>query len=98
MKTLKTININGNNFALPEGMTGKDIQALAGFLCTLTEVGREYDYDTGNSIHYESLAGVSVQVSELRVTTKEEAQAQSRVSRDNYHTREAKRKEAAAES
>ena len=56
MKTLKTININGNNFALPEGMSAKDIQALAGFLCTLSEVGREYDYDTGESIHFETLA------------------------------------------
>jgi hypothetical protein len=85
MKTLKTININGNNFALPAGMSGKDIQALAGFLCTLTEVGREYDYDTGESIHFESLAGVSVQVSELRVTTKEEAKKLASESRERYH-------------
>ena len=87
MKTLKTININGNNFALPEGMTGKDIQALAGFLCTLSEVGREYDYDTGESIHFETLAGVSVQVSELKVTTKEEARKLANQSRDRYQQR-----------
>lgn len=87
MKTLKTININGNNFALPEGMSAKDVQALAGFLCTLSEVGREYDYDTGESIHFETLAGVSVQVSELRVTTKEEARKQASESRERYQQR-----------
>ena len=87
MKTLKTININGNNFALPEGMTGKDIQALAGFLCTLSEVGREYDYDTGESIHFETLAGVSVQVSELRVVSKDEAKKLASESRERYQQR-----------
>lgn len=88
MKTLKTINVNGNNFALPEGMSAKDIQALAGFLCTLTEVGREYDYDTGESIYYESLTGVSVQVSELRVmASKEEARKVANESRERYQQR-----------
>jgi hypothetical protein len=87
MKTLKTININGNNFGLPEGMTGKDIQALAGFLCTLSEVGREYDYDTGESIHFETLAGVSVQVSELRVVSKDEAKKLASESRERYQQR-----------
>jgi hypothetical protein len=87
MKTLKTININGNNFALPEGMSAKDIQALAGFLCTLSEVGREYDYDTGESIHFETLAGVSVQVSELRVVPKDEAKKLASESRERYQQR-----------
>jgi hypothetical protein len=87
MKTLKTININGNNFALPEGMSAKDIQALAGFLCTLSEVGREYDYDTGESIHFETLAGVSVQVSELRVVSKDEAKKLASESRERYQQR-----------
>ena len=87
MKTLKTININGNNFALPEGMSAKDVQALAGFLCTLSEVGREYDYDTGESIHFETLAGVSVQVSELRVVSKDEAKKLANQSRERYQQR-----------
>jgi hypothetical protein len=97
-KSVKILKINGTRFALPESMPAKDVQSLAGFLCTLTEVGSEYDYDTGESIYYECTEGVSVQVMDTDLMTKADAKALAKMSRDNYHTREAKRKETAAES
>jgi hypothetical protein len=97
-KSVKVLKINGTRFALPESMPTKDVQSLVGFLCTLAEVGSEYDYDTGESIYYESTEGVSVQVMNTTLISRDDAKALAKISRDNYHTREAKRKEAAAES
>ncbi len=44
----KIITINGNRFVLPEGFSSKDIQALAGFLVTLTRIDYEYCYNSGD--------------------------------------------------
>ena len=66
MKTVKTIVIDNNRFALPEGMSSKDIQALAGFLCSLTTVGSEYNYDASEYVYYDN-GGVSIRVSECEV-------------------------------
>ena len=83
MNTIKTISINGNTFALPEGMTAKDIQSLAGFLCALTTVRNDYNYDTSTYLH--SLGdGVQVQVAEREMISKEEAQTIEKESRAKY--------------
>jgi hypothetical protein len=88
MTTAKTININGNMFALPEGMPAKDIQSLAGFLCSLATVRSDYNYD--NSEYMYSLGdGVQVQVSDREIIPKEEAQSIEKITRDNYLTRKA---------
>ena len=84
--TVKTIVIDGNRFALPEGMTSKDIQALAGFLCTLTSLGTEYNYDRGDYMHY-SNGGVSVQVAEATILTKAEARDLGDQSRARYQAK-----------
>ena len=93
MKTVKTIVIDGNRFALPEGMAAKDIQSLAGFLCTLTTLGSEYNYDNSEYVYYDN-GGVSIKVSECEVVTKTEARDLADQSRERYQARRAAEKAA----
>jgi len=86
MKTVKTISINGTTYGLPEGMASKDIQALAGFLCTFTAMGSEYNYDDSEYMHYAN-GGVTVQVSETPVVTKAEAREVGDQSRARYQAK-----------
>lgn len=48
---MKTINVNGTRFALPDTMSTKDIQALVGFLATLQTIEGHYNYETHNSLY-----------------------------------------------
>jgi len=86
----KVIRINSERFVLPESMSTKDIQALAGFLCTLHTVGNDYDYDSSSYLHYAG-PGAQVQLEEVDLLTKAESEAQSTASRKAY---EAKREAA----
>ena len=88
MKTVKTISIEGNRYVLPEGMALKDIQALVGFLCTLTNLGSEYNYDDAEYVHYTN-GGVSIQVTDSTVMTKAEARELGEQSRARYQARQA---------
>jgi hypothetical protein len=83
MNTTKTISINGNMFALPEGMTSKDVQSLAGFLCTLCTVRNDYNYDSSTYM-YSLGEGVQVQVADRDMLSKEEAQTIESESRARY--------------
>jgi len=83
MTTVKTININGNVFALPDGMTNKDVQALAGFLCALTQVRSDYNYDTSEYV-YSLGDGVQVQIMEREMLTKEQALTIEKETRARY--------------
>ena len=93
----KIININGTMFAMPEGMSAKDVQALAGFLITLVPVQAEYDWDTSDYLHYISSRGVEVRLDTADLMDKAEAQARSKTSRERYEARRAAEKAAAAE-
>lgn len=93
MKTVKTIVIDNNRFALPDGMSAKDIQSLAGFLCSLTTLGTEYDYDTSEYVYYDN-GGVSIRVSECNTMTKAEARDLGDQSRERYQARRAAEKAA----
>jgi hypothetical protein len=84
----KIIMIGGNRFALPEGMTSKEIQALAGFLVTLTKVDYEYCWGTGDNFYY-SQEGLSVNLDELVLMTKAEAKAASKKSNEAYEAKKA---------
>ena len=84
--TVKTLSINGTVYGLPDGMSGKDIQALAGFLCTLTSLGSEYNYDDSEYVHY-SNGGVTVQISETALMPKAEARELETQSRARYQAR-----------
>jgi hypothetical protein len=86
MKTVKTISINGTTYGLPEGMASKDIQALAGFLCTFTAMGSEYNYDDSEYVHYTN-GGVTVQVSDSPVLDKADARQLGEQSRLRYQAR-----------
>jgi hypothetical protein len=95
MTKVKTISINGNVFALPEGMTAKDVQALAGFLCALSTLRHDYNYDTSEYL-YSMADGVQVQVAERDLIGKEEARTIEAESRARYKAKRAA--EEAAES
>ena len=95
MNKVKTISINGNVFALPICITAKDVQALAGFLCALSTLRQDYNYDTSEYLY--SLAdGVQVQVAERDLIGKEEARTIEAESRARYKAKRAA--EEAAES
>jgi hypothetical protein len=89
----KVIRINSERFVLPEGMSVKDTQALAGFLLTLNSVGNEYDYDSSSYLHYAG-SGAQVQLEEVDLMTKAEAEAQSTASRKAYEARRAAEQQA----
>ena len=84
----KIINIDGNRYLLPEGMTAKDVQALAGFLVTLTRVDYEYCYGEGESLYY-AKDGAQVSIGEQTLVTREEARAASEKSRLAYEAKKA---------
>lgn len=80
----KVISINGSRFALPEGMSTKDIQALAGFLIGLIPVNQEYDYDASDYLHFPSKQGTEVRVDEVQLVTYEQAKTQHQDSYNRY--------------
>jgi hypothetical protein len=94
MKTSKVLNISGNRYALPEGMSAKDIQALVGFLAMFRSVGSEYDYTTSSYIHYLN-SFISVQLEDMELGDKVEVQAAAAKSYEDWKTKKAE-KEAAA--
>lgn len=96
MTKTKVITIDGHQYALPEGMTSKDTQALAGFLVTLVRLDYEYMYGRGDSLYY-PMSGASVSLSDLTLTTKEDAKAKATAARDESEAkREAEKAETAA--
>ncbi len=92
----KVISINGYRFALPEGMASKDIQALAGFLITLTPVQQEYDYDKSDYMHYQSKQGTEVRVDDVELVGHDAAKAQHQASYERYCAKRDAEKAAAA--
>lgn len=84
----KIITIDSSRYALPEGMSAKDIQALAGFLVTLTRVDYEYCYGQDEAAYYQA-AGAQISISEQELMTKAEARARADKSRAEYEARKA---------
>jgi hypothetical protein len=89
---VKMITIDSSRFILPEGMTTKEIQALAGMLISLVKVEHSYLYPSYDSLFYPG-EGVQVGVTTVTLMTKEEARAKSEASKAAE-----KAKEAAAEA
>jgi GrpB-like predicted nucleotidyltransferase (UPF0157 family) len=81
---VKVISINGSRFALPEGMAAKDVQALAGFLVTLTPVQSEYDYDTSDYMSHLASQGTEVRVDTLELVDRLAAKKQHEESYARY--------------
>ena len=69
-------------------MSIKDIQALAGFLITLTRVDYEYCYGQEESAFY-ARDGALVSVGDQELVTRAEAKAKSEKSRAEYEARKA---------
>jgi hypothetical protein len=84
----KIITIDGSRFILPEGMSTKDIQTLAGMLISLSKVEHCYLYPNYDSLFYPG-EGVQVGVSTATLMTKEEARAKSDQSRDAQEAKKA---------
>jgi len=84
----KIITIDSNKYLLPEGMSIKDIQALAGFLITLTRVDYEYCYGQEESAFY-ARDGALVSIGDQELVTRAEAKAKSEKSRAEYEARKA---------
>ena len=83
----KVISINGSRFALPEGMQSKDIQALAGFLVTLTPVSQEYDYDTSSYVSFLASQGTEVRVDTVELVDRAAALKQHEESLARYRAK-----------
>jgi hypothetical protein len=81
---VKVISINGSRFALPEGMAAKDVQALAGFLVTLTPVHNEYDYDTSDYQSFLASQGTEVRVDTVELVDRAAAKKQHEESYARY--------------
>ena len=84
----KVIVIDGNRYLLPEGMSSKDVQAVAGFLVTLTRVNYEYMWGDGEQAHYAD-KGAEVRIEEVQLVTKAEAKAAADKSRSDYEAKKA---------
>ncbi len=80
----KVISINGSRFALPEGMAAKDVQALAGFLVTLTPVHNEYDYDSSDYQSFLASQGTEVRVDTVELVDRAAAKKQHEESYARY--------------
>jgi hypothetical protein len=83
----KVISINGSRFALPEGMLPKDVQALAGFLVTLTPVSTEYDYDTSDYMAHLASQGTEVRVDTVQLVDRAAAKQQHEESYTRYRAK-----------
>ena len=90
---MKVINIDGQRYQLPEGISTKDIQALAGFLVTLTKVESHYLWGDGDYAFYAD-RGAAVSVEDLQLVTKAEAKAQSDKTRAEYEAKRAAEQQA----
>jgi len=84
----KMITIDNNRYVLPEGMTTKEIQALAGMLISLVKVEHSYLYPNYDSLYYPG-EGVQVGVATVTLMTKEEARAKSEASKAAEKAKEA---------
>ena len=82
----KVITIDSNRYVLPTEMSNKDIQALAGFLITLTRVDYEWMYGQGDSLYFPN-EGAKVSIDQLDLVSKEEAKTRANTAREVYQAK-----------
>ena len=83
---MRILTIDSNRYVLPTDMAAKDIQALAGFLVTLTKVNYEWMYGQGDSLYFAD-EGANVSISQMELVTKEEAKTKAAAARDVYQAK-----------
>jgi hypothetical protein len=84
---MKTIIIDSNRYVLPESMSTKDVQALAGFLITLQRVQYEYIWGTSGGHAYYTDGSAVISLGDVELVTKEKAKADSDASRAAYEAK-----------
>lgn len=89
---MKTINVNGTRFALPDTMSTKDIQSLVGFLATLQTVETHYDYSVSDYL-YDLGRYPEVRIEDTTLTA--DAKAKSEASYEAYKAKRDAEKAAA---
>ena len=92
---MRILTIDNNRYVLPMDMAAKDIQALAGFLVTLTKVDYEWMYGQGDSLYFPA-EGASVSISQMELVSKEEAKTRAAVARSAYEAKKAEEERAKA--
>jgi len=88
MKTVKVLNLSGNRYVLPDGMTTKDIQSLVGFLSVLQVVGNDFDYNKSESVFYANNC-IQLQLEELELGDKAQVKAHCAQSYEDYKAKKA---------
>ena len=83
---MKILTIDSNRYVLPTDMAAKDIQALAGFLVTLTKVDYEWMYGQQESLYFAN-EGAKVSIDQMDLVTKEEAKTKAAAARDVYQAK-----------
>jgi hypothetical protein len=84
---MKTISINGSLFLIPETMTVREVQQLAGALVTLTVIQSEYSYSDSGYMYY-AADGAEVKIKDTDLVTKQEAQDRSSEGRKVYQAKQ----------
>lgn len=93
----KVITLDGQRYALPDGMPSKDVQALAGFLITLTKVDSEWSWSSGDETNwYYPTTGASISVEDMVLTTRAEAKTKSATARADYEAKKLAKERAEA--
>ena len=93
----KVITLDGQRYALPDGMPSKDVQALAGFLITLTKVDSEWSWSSGDETNwYYPTTGASISVEDMALTTRAEAKTKSATARADYEAKKLAKERAEA--
>lgn len=83
---MKILTIDSNRYVLPTDMAAKDIQALAGFLVTLTKVDYEWMYGQEESLYFAN-EGAKVSIDQMDLVSKEEAKTRANKARDVYQAK-----------
>jgi hypothetical protein len=83
---MKILTIDSNRYVLPTDMAAKDIQALAGFLVTLTKVDYEWMYGQQESLYFAN-EGAKVSIDQMDLVSKEEAKTKAATAREVYQAK-----------
>ena len=83
---MKILTIDSNRYVLPTDMAAKDIQALAGFLVTLTKVDYEWMYGQQESLYFAN-EGAKVSIDQMDLVSKEEAKTRAATAREVYQAK-----------
>lgn len=94
---MKILTIDSNRYVLPTDMAAKDIQALAGFLVTLTKVDYEWMYGQQESLYFAN-EGAKVSIDQMDLVSKEEAKTKAAAARDVYQAKKDEEERAKAQA